>query len=273
MVRYSTFEYQYPSLYNIVRRKQATVATVLESTPLNVSFRRALVGDKLLEWNNLVSRLVNITLSESGETDTFIWGLTNRGVYSVRSFYNFLVNTDVRITNREIWRMKIPLKIKIFMWYIRIIYLVETGGVVNYAAFCSFNESIQHLFFECPYAKFLWRIVHIAFNISPPINMGDMFNFWGVNLGYANRHHLLAGAAALFWALWLSRNEIVFDNSRPKTFLQVLFKGTHWLRQWAQLQRNEDHSKILISACSSLETTAMQIFTSHGWSFTHRIGL
>jgi len=153
MVRYSTFEYQYPSLYNIVRRKQATVATVLESTPLNVYFRRALVGDKLLEWNNLVSRLVNITLSESGETDTFIWGLTNRGVYSVRSFYNFLVNTDVRITNREIWRMKIPLKIKIFMWYIRIIYLVETGGVVNYAAFavlmnlyniCSLNVLMQN---------------------------------------------------------------------------------------------------------------------------------
>ena len=71
----------------------------------------------------------------------------------MRSFYNFLVNTDVRITNREIWRMKIPLKIKIFMWYIRIIYLVETGGVVNYAAFavlmnlyniCSLNVLMQN---------------------------------------------------------------------------------------------------------------------------------
>ena len=41
---------QYLNLFNIVRKKQATVADVLNSTPLNVSFRRALVGNKLLEW-------------------------------------------------------------------------------------------------------------------------------------------------------------------------------------------------------------------------------
>ena len=38
---------QYPTLYNIARRKQAKVAEVLSTTPLNVSFRRALVGNKL----------------------------------------------------------------------------------------------------------------------------------------------------------------------------------------------------------------------------------
>ena len=41
---------QYPTLYNIVRHKQANVASILSTTPLNVSFRRALVGNKLLEW-------------------------------------------------------------------------------------------------------------------------------------------------------------------------------------------------------------------------------
>ena len=38
---------QYPTLYNIARRKQAKVAEVLSTAPLNVSFRRALVGNKL----------------------------------------------------------------------------------------------------------------------------------------------------------------------------------------------------------------------------------
>jgi hypothetical protein len=35
---------QYPSLYNIVRNKNVTVATTLATTPLNIGFRRSLIG-------------------------------------------------------------------------------------------------------------------------------------------------------------------------------------------------------------------------------------
>jgi hypothetical protein len=36
----------YPSLYNIVRDPHATVSKVMSSSPLSISFRRALVGNK-----------------------------------------------------------------------------------------------------------------------------------------------------------------------------------------------------------------------------------
>jgi hypothetical protein len=39
---------KYPSLYQIVRKKQVSVASVLQSIPLNISFRRALTGNG---WN------------------------------------------------------------------------------------------------------------------------------------------------------------------------------------------------------------------------------
>jgi len=61
---------QYTNLFNIVHKKQATVADVLNSTPLNVSFRRALVGNYLLEWQSLVARVTFINLNEG--RDTFI---------------------------------------------------------------------------------------------------------------------------------------------------------------------------------------------------------
>jgi hypothetical protein len=41
-------KYQYPSLYNIVRRKSDTVAKVLSGVPLNVSFQRQLTGNNLV---------------------------------------------------------------------------------------------------------------------------------------------------------------------------------------------------------------------------------
>uniref|UniRef100_A0A453J1A9 Reverse transcriptase zinc-binding domain-containing protein n=1 Tax=Aegilops tauschii subsp. strangulata TaxID=200361 RepID=A0A453J1A9_AEGTS len=37
---------QYPSLYNIVQHKEAYVATILHIVPLNIQFRRSLVGDR-----------------------------------------------------------------------------------------------------------------------------------------------------------------------------------------------------------------------------------
>jgi hypothetical protein len=43
----SVFEDQYPNLYNIVREKSAIVASVFNSRPLNISFRRNLVAENL----------------------------------------------------------------------------------------------------------------------------------------------------------------------------------------------------------------------------------
>jgi hypothetical protein len=37
----------YPALYNITRKKNVTVASVLSTVPLNVTFRRALTGVNL----------------------------------------------------------------------------------------------------------------------------------------------------------------------------------------------------------------------------------
>ena len=41
-------------LYRIARKKHQTVASVLSSYPLNISFRRALVGGKARRWYDLV---------------------------------------------------------------------------------------------------------------------------------------------------------------------------------------------------------------------------
>jgi hypothetical protein len=68
------------------------------------------------------------------------------------------------------------------------------------------------------------------------------------------------------------RNEIVFDKCKPKSLLQVLFRGTHWLRQWASLQRHEDLKDQLISAAKHLETSALAFFGSNGWLSQRHVG-
>jgi hypothetical protein len=56
-----------PSLYNIVRKKNASVAQVLSTTPLNVSFRRALMGDDWAKWLDLVGSILGVRLGEQTE--------------------------------------------------------------------------------------------------------------------------------------------------------------------------------------------------------------
>ena len=55
---------QYPQLYNIARKKQDTVAAVLSTQIPNIYWRRDLIGQKLVMWNNLVSRLSTIVLGQ-----------------------------------------------------------------------------------------------------------------------------------------------------------------------------------------------------------------
>ena len=108
---------QFPSFYTIVRKKNQSVASVLGARPLNISFRRALVGDKRRVWIQLVSLVMNTVLTESN--DTFVWGLTKNSNFTVKSFYNDLMQADRIPDNCIGWKLKVPLKVKIFMWYLR----------------------------------------------------------------------------------------------------------------------------------------------------------
>ena len=70
---------KFPGLYNIVRKKYAIVAQVLSSNPLNIFFRRPLVGNNLQCWHRMVASVVDINLGEP--PDRFIWSLDSKGVF------------------------------------------------------------------------------------------------------------------------------------------------------------------------------------------------
>jgi hypothetical protein len=69
---------QYPSLYNIVRKRRDKIANVL-STVLNVSLRRTLVSHNHVLWHDLVRRIAHINLTE--EADVFRCKLHQNGVF------------------------------------------------------------------------------------------------------------------------------------------------------------------------------------------------
>jgi hypothetical protein len=78
------FSVKYPALYNLVKKKNLSVAQVLSMTPLNVSFRRALVGVNWDNWFNLVGSVLEVNLSNL--RDTFCWTTSKK--VSVKDLYD-----------------------------------------------------------------------------------------------------------------------------------------------------------------------------------------
>ena len=111
-----TFKDTYTSLYAIVRRRSSSIDSVMAFVPLNVSFRRDLVGQNLTHWHKLCVSIVHIQMNNT--SDYFRWNYHQNGQFSVRSMYLALINNGYIDRNKLIWKLKMPLKIKIFMWYL-----------------------------------------------------------------------------------------------------------------------------------------------------------
>jgi hypothetical protein len=150
----------FPNLYRIVRNKGVSVASVLSSTPLNISFRRGLVGKRLSEWFRLVSIVLTINLNNN--KDGFIWKIKKYGVFSTQSLYREIMKEGRISRNEMFWKARLPLKIIIFLWYLRRGVILTKDNLINRmwkgdptCSFCGKQEGIQHLFFEWRVARFV----------------------------------------------------------------------------------------------------------------------
>jgi hypothetical protein len=134
-------------------------------------------------WNDLSPRLANIVLSN--DQDGFRRNLSPNGQFSVKSHYIGLIYLDVPNLNKKLWKLKAPIKIKIFLWFLRkSVILTEDNlakrnwnGSVKYS-FCHKNETIKHLFFECQVERVIWHIVQIVTNLYPLSSVANMFGSW-----------------------------------------------------------------------------------------------
>jgi hypothetical protein len=69
--------------------------------------------------------------------------------------------------------------------------------------------------------------------------------------------------------LYVGKFNMFFNNTRAVTPMQVIFRGTHWIRIWVLLQK-EDEQPHIIRGCRVLEQP-MEIFASNGCSFSNKI--
>lgn len=168
----------FPSLYSIAVTKNVTVQFLMRSGLDMIVFRRILYGEALEQWENLRYLVPEHEFSEC--QDKVTWSLNGRNKFVVRELYLWL--KDGRLVGfRSIWKLKIPNKIKVFLWLMLKNILTKDNLVIRgwtrneECQFCGAKGSIDHLFFECAVAKLTSHVVSRAFGRpSIPANLFDL---------------------------------------------------------------------------------------------------
>ena len=75
-------------------------------------------------------------------------------------------------TNKKPWKSKIPLKVKICMWYLRKEVVLTKDNLTRHnrqkskkCCFCTHDETIKHLYFQRKFARSTWSVIQIVSNL------------------------------------------------------------------------------------------------------------
>jgi hypothetical protein len=171
-------------------------------------FRQALTGIRGSRWLHLVRRLMDVNLTT--QQDVFVWKLTTSGLFTVKSLYLDFMNDHTKFLRKYIWKIEVPLKIRIFMWFLHKKVLLAKDNLAKRnwhgsrkCCHCDQDETIQHLFISCPLARVVWRIVHMSFNISPPKNITNLFGNCLEGVEKKEKAQIRVRVCALLWVIWL----------------------------------------------------------------------
>lgn len=122
-----------------------------------------------------VEKIQCLKPSNTGAPDKLIWLGTKTGVYSTKSGYysevDKMLNGDVGLGRRafnwkkNVWELECAPKIKTFAWKLLKGALPVGERLTDRhipvdpsCKRCGASESITHLFFQCPYARKVWRL-------------------------------------------------------------------------------------------------------------------
>ena len=171
----------------------------------------------------------------SDDPDCYKCKSTASKKFTIKSLYADFMNVHTVFLRKYLWKLKIPLKIKIFLWFLNRLVLLTKDNLAKRrwtrckkCVFCDMEESVEHLFVSCQFAKIIWWLVYFKFNINPFTSISNMFGTWLNGIDSPTKACICIGVSALLWAIWNSRNDIVFNKMEGAHFF-ACYQQSHIL--------------------------------------------
>ena len=133
----------------------------------------------------------------------------------------------MRTEIKKLWKAKLPLKIKVFMWLVKLNAILTRDNLSRkgwqgdkMCSFCSSPESTEHLFFSCVISKYCWSLVSVV--VRADCRPGSsQFWVWANKFMPSHKKFHMIGLAAICWAIWLTRNAISFERKNVDLLLRL----------------------------------------------------
>ena len=101
-------------MYQLAADPLIMVGEALRSTPPVIHFPRQLNVAELASWDLLQAQVGQPAMNLAD--DVVSWDLLASRKFSVKSMYNRLTEVPTLDIARSLWKARVPLKIKIFLW-------------------------------------------------------------------------------------------------------------------------------------------------------------
>lgn len=195
---------QFPRLFLLTFSSNFTVAKALSENMSLIRFRRILWGDTADMWFELKDICGKVVLND--QEDKCTWLLTKSGRFSVRSLYLALKTDQAAWPHRKLWHVKIPLKVKVFLWLMLKNSVLARDNLAKRnwkgkdrnCSFCDNPETVEHLFRTCVVARFMWGVIRSVTGINDiPAKIED-FSAWIEKFPRKLSKVIAVGVAAVF---------------------------------------------------------------------------
>lgn len=111
---------------------------------------------------------------------------------------------------------------------------------------CGKVESVDHIFFQCTLAHFVWNVIKEVFKLERmPRSLEDFSEMWLLGKGPMPIRLMMFLFAGFTWALWTTRNKMAIEKRVPKAPADIIFVALSWLQKWCIMLKEADRERIL----------------------------
>uniref|UniRef100_A0A803QIZ4 Reverse transcriptase domain-containing protein n=1 Tax=Cannabis sativa TaxID=3483 RepID=A0A803QIZ4_CANSA len=192
--------------------------------------------------------ILGLPLSPHASDDCWSWSNDSKGCFTVKSAYN-LLQDDKHLHSgpnnsgfwRKLWQLKIPPKVKNFLWRASndclptcLNLVIKHVNIDSRCPVCKlYTETVVHALISCPFAHSYWT--KLGPRYVPDVL--SSFGSWLDKLFRTLKDDQVSYVAMVCWALWNARNNTVWKD-KSSTVSAVLMSAKTTLDHWKKAQDN-----------------------------------
>jgi zinc-binding in reverse transcriptase len=142
----------------------------------------------------------------------------------------------------HLWKFKLYLKVHYFLWLVLQNKIFTTDNLCRkgwvgtlFCAFCSVNETINHLFLTCPFMLDFCFAFNEYNSRNVNLNLSFISDLWDptMQLSGLDLHCALSIITVVCWVRWNERNRVIFSHLGALSFNVFILKVTNFFNAWA----------------------------------------